>query len=65
MHMTGTATITINVVDVNDNSPMFTQQVYNVSVFEEAETFTFKVTAEDRDSGQFVMYLLLTLSTPH
>ena len=68
MHNTGTATITINVVDVNDNSPMFTQQVYNVSVFEEAETFTFTVTAEDIDSGQFVIYLsssLLTLSTPH
>ena len=68
MHKTGTATITINVVDVNDNSPMFTQQVYNVSVFENANSFTFKVTAEDRDSGQFVLYLsssLLTLSTPH
>ena len=65
MHNTGTATITINVVDVNDNSPVFTQQVYNVSVFENAETFTFKVTAEDRDSGQFVMYLLSTLSTSH
>lgn len=68
MHNTGTATININVVDVNDNSPVFTQQVYNVSVFENAETFTFKVTAEDRDTGQFVLYLsssLLTLSTPH
>ena len=51
MHNTGTATITINVVDVNDNSPVFTQQVYNVSVFESTNSFTFKITAEDRDNG--------------
>ena len=68
MHNTGTATITINVVDVNDNSPVFTQQVYIVSVFENANSFTFTVTAGDIDSGRFVVYLsssLLTLSTPH
>ena len=65
MHNTGTATITINIMDVNDNNPVFTQQVYNVSVFENANSFTFTVTAEDRDSGQFVMYLLITLSTPY
>ena len=50
-HNTGSATITIRVVDVNDNSPVFTEQVYEASVFENAEAFAFKVTAEDRDSG--------------
>ena len=65
MHNTGTATITINIVDVNDNSPVFTEQVYMESVDENMREFTFTVTAEDRDSGQFVLYLLSTLSTPH
>lgn len=55
-----TVTITINVEDVNDNSPVFTKQVYEASVVENADVFSVMVTAEDRDSGQLVMYLLLS-----
>lgn len=50
--------ITITVEDVNDNSPVFTQSVYRVMVDENAEDFTFTVNATDRDSGQFILYLL-------
>ena len=55
---TETGSITIMVEDVNDNRPVFTEQEYEMTVNEDEEQFTFNVTATDRDSGQFIKYLL-------
>ncbi|XP_053253348.1 protocadherin gamma-B5-like isoform X17 [Podarcis raffonei] len=50
---TGTAQIWINVTDANDNPPVFTQEVYKVSVHEEAHvgSFVLQVVASDKDDG--------------
>ncbi|KAH9496049.1 Protocadherin-11 Y-linked [Bulinus truncatus] len=52
--MTGTLTVHVNVTDVNDNSPVFTQQDYSYSVVETAAVGDIigKVTATDRDIGK-------------
>ncbi|XP_054140620.1 cadherin-19 [Melozone crissalis] len=48
-----TATVTINLSDINDNPPEFQQRLYYLSVSEEAPVGTTvgKVFAEDRDIG--------------
>ncbi|KAM7036958.1 cadherin-19 [Passerculus sandwichensis] len=48
-----TATVTINLSDINDNPPEFQQRLYYMSVSEEAPVGTTvgKVFAEDRDIG--------------
>ncbi|XP_060035859.1 protocadherin gamma-B2 isoform X23 [Erinaceus europaeus] len=50
---TGTTRIKIQVTDANDNPPVFSQDVYKVSLQENVSpgTFVFKVTATDRDEG--------------
>ncbi|KAM9413731.1 protocadherin alpha-7-like isoform 3-T3 [Salvelinus alpinus] len=50
----GTLEISVDVLDVNDNTPMFTKDIYSVSVNENAPlgTMVIKVNATDLDSGQ-------------
>ncbi|MGH0116640.1 UNVERIFIED_CONTAM: hypothetical protein FKN15_012235 [Acipenser sinensis] len=50
---TGTAHILINVLDINDNMPIFDQLVYRVSIVENAPigTLVTTLTATDRDTG--------------
>ncbi|XP_043924981.1 protocadherin beta-16-like isoform X3 [Protopterus annectens] len=50
---TGTAVILINVLDTNDNPPVFNQSVYNVKLFEQnaINYMALKVTATDLDDG--------------
>ncbi|XP_044136955.1 protocadherin gamma-B1-like isoform X13 [Bufo gargarizans] len=50
---TGTALITIIINDINDNSPVFTQDVYKVSVRENipVNSTILKVSASDDDEG--------------
>ncbi|XP_069825354.1 protocadherin gamma-B1-like isoform X10 [Dendropsophus ebraccatus] len=50
---TGTALITIIVTDFNDNSPVFTQDVYKVSVRENipGNSTILQVSASDKDEG--------------
>ncbi|XP_034037725.1 protocadherin beta-15-like [Thalassophryne amazonica] len=49
----GTLNVTILVLDVNDNPPIFTQETYEISVKENIEvgTLIFKITASDPDEG--------------
>ena len=61
-----TGSINITVEDVNDNRPVFTESGnYTVHVYENEEQFTFNVTATDRDSGQFTIYLLSSSLSSH
>ncbi|KAG1683801.1 Cadherin-23 [Nymphon striatum] len=50
-----TATVTVNVLDANDNGPKFEkdQYVVKVSEFAKAGTNIFELNAEDADSGDF------------
>ncbi|XP_077464615.1 protocadherin alpha-6-like isoform X8 [Stigmatopora argus] len=50
----GAMSILINVLDINDNAPMFTQDVYSVMLNENAAigTTVIKVNATDSDRGQ-------------
>ncbi|XP_048371362.1 protocadherin gamma-B5-like isoform X2 [Sphaerodactylus townsendi] len=50
---TGTAKIWINVIDINDNPPVFAQQLYKVSLTENAPKgfSVVQVKATDRDEG--------------
>nr|XP_046262586.1 protocadherin gamma-C5-like isoform X14 [Scatophagus argus] len=51
--MSGTSEITITVLDVNDNFPVFDKNVYKVSLGENTakDTFVIKITATDADEG--------------
>ncbi|XP_053422777.1 protocadherin gamma-B1 isoform X11 [Nycticebus coucang] len=51
--LTGTAAIQIEVTDANDNPPVFSQDVYKVSLSENVPpgTSVLKVTATDQDEG--------------
>uniref|UniRef100_UPI00398E645A protocadherin gamma-C5-like n=1 Tax=Pristiophorus japonicus TaxID=55135 RepID=UPI00398E645A len=63
----GTAQVTIIVKDVNDNSPVFPQSVYRVSLLETAPTGTLVITlnATDLDEGSNgeIMYSLSSHSS--
>ncbi|XP_032411692.1 protocadherin alpha-10-like [Xiphophorus hellerii] len=50
----GSAIITVNVLDNNDNAPVFTQNLYKARVYENAEigTSIITVNATDLDAGQ-------------
>uniref|UniRef100_A0A8C4SFE5 Cadherin domain-containing protein n=1 Tax=Erpetoichthys calabaricus TaxID=27687 RepID=A0A8C4SFE5_ERPCA len=50
----GTSVITVNVLDINDNAPVFTSPVYKVSVFENVplKTSLIKLNATDPDEGK-------------
>ncbi|XP_031654387.1 protocadherin gamma-A3 isoform X12 [Oncorhynchus kisutch] len=51
----GTVNIEINVLDANDNAPVFNQSVYRATVMEKAPTGTYitTVNASDADSGSY------------
>ncbi|XP_053250913.1 protocadherin gamma-B2-like [Podarcis raffonei] len=51
----GTAQIWINVTDANDNPPVFTQEVYKVSLRESVAvgSLVLQVTASDNDEGSY------------
>ncbi|XP_061581306.1 protocadherin gamma-C5-like isoform X4 [Cololabis saira] len=51
--MSGTSQITISVLDVNDNFPVFEKNIYKVSLQENnaKDTFVTKITATDADEG--------------
>ncbi|XP_017162481.1 protocadherin beta-12-like [Poecilia reticulata] len=51
--MSGTMLVVITVLDVNDNAPVFTQQIYKASVIENSPqgTIVTTVTASDADEG--------------
>ncbi|CAL8264087.1 unnamed protein product [Lota lota] len=50
----GTSQITVNVIDANDNSPIFNKSLYKAQVTENApfETSILSITATDLDEGQ-------------
>ncbi|XP_019730300.1 protocadherin alpha-8-like [Hippocampus comes] len=50
----GTMTIIVNVLDINDNAPVFSQTLYKASVYENIEIGTSIITlnATDLDAGQ-------------
>ncbi|KAL7855856.1 hypothetical protein AOLI_G00194600 [Acnodon oligacanthus] len=55
--LTSTTTVNIHVEDVNDNKPVFTQQLYNATIQEHLANGTcfLQVSAEDADGGEFGM----------
>ncbi|XP_055081161.1 protocadherin-23 [Periophthalmus magnuspinnatus] len=63
-HTTGE--VKVQVLDVNDNAPVFTQVSYQVelSEFLPAETFVVSVSASDRDSGLSGEVIYRLLSSP-
>ncbi|KAL8593351.1 hypothetical protein ACOMHN_063984 [Nucella lapillus] len=52
--LSGTLTVNVNVTDDNDNAPVFTNNIYNLNVNENAEVGSpvGKVVATDKDIGQ-------------
>ncbi|XP_069545867.1 protocadherin-23 [Brachyistius frenatus] len=61
--LSSTATVTLLVEDVNDNEPVFQQQLYNVSIAEHSDVGScfLQVVATDADSPEFSV-LLYSLS---
>ncbi|MEQ2186943.1 hypothetical protein GOODEAATRI_034041, partial [Goodea atripinnis] len=61
----GSMTITINVLDVNDNPPVFSQTLYKISVYENVKIGTSIITlnATDLDAGQNgqILYSLIEI----
>ncbi|XP_068081067.1 cadherin-87A [Anabrus simplex] len=51
----GSSRVTVNLVDANDNSPIFTLPVYRVRVMEDAKpgSFIANMSATDKDSGEY------------
>lgn len=56
--LSSTQTLTINVVDVNDEAPVFKQRIYEASVKENQNPgeFITRVEAVDGDSGNLQMW---------
>uniref|UniRef100_A0A8C6UYA7 Cadherin EGF LAG seven-pass G-type receptor 1a n=1 Tax=Neogobius melanostomus TaxID=47308 RepID=A0A8C6UYA7_9GOBI len=63
--MSSSASITITVLDVNDNVPTFTEEVYSLKVNEDAMvgTSVLTVTAIDRDVNSVVTYQISSGNT--
>ncbi|XP_047209476.1 protocadherin alpha-3-like [Girardinichthys multiradiatus] len=61
----GSMTITVNVLDVNDNPPVFSQTLYKISVYENVKIGTSIITlnATDLDAGQNgqILYSLIEI----
>ena len=64
----GTATVVIVLTDVNDNSPLFSQDLYSVSVAEDSSVglSVFRLEGSDRDQGinQQFNFTILSGNTP-
>ena len=62
--LTSTAVIEIEIIDINDNSPEFSQSMYNISVFESlpVDSVIFNATATDSDAGTNAMLYFSILS---
>lgn len=58
--LSSTVTVYINVIDENDNAPVFETNSYNVDVYENAtvNTVVASVMATDRDSGKHTQTLI-------
>ena len=58
--LSSTQTLTVEVGDVNDQSPVFSQSVYNASVAENRDPGepVIRVSATDTDSGNYHQLLL-------
>lgn len=56
-NLVGTATVTVNILDANDNDPVFVNSPYSFSVPENQppQEFVGEVTARDVDSGSNAM----------
>lgn len=63
--LSSSQTLTISVLDVNDEAPVFKQHLYEASVKENKNPgeFVTRVEAMDRDSGKFKMWEVLMLKT--
>ncbi|XP_066478946.1 protocadherin gamma-B1-like isoform X5 [Tiliqua scincoides] len=63
---TGTAQIWINVTDANDNPPIFTQEVYKVSLPENTPlgSVVLQVVASDKDEGSYAQIKYHFSNTP-
>ncbi|XP_051975378.1 cadherin EGF LAG seven-pass G-type receptor 1 [Xyrauchen texanus] len=63
--MSSSASVTVTVLDVNDNVPTFTQHLYNLKVNEDAlvGTSVLTVTAIDRDVNSVVTYQISSGNT--
>ena len=53
--LSSTATFVINVINVNDNTPEFTEKAYNKTIVESkpVNAFVLTVVAKDGDAGAF------------
>lgn len=58
--LSSTVTVYVNVIDENDNAPVFETNTYNVDIYENAtvNTVVATVMATDRDSGKHVTYYI-------
>lgn len=56
----------IQIIDVNDNHPQFSETVYNVSLYENAEIGTklVQVKATDKDTNYFGQIVYTSLNGP-
>ncbi|KAM6985970.1 cadherin EGF LAG seven-pass G-type receptor 1 [Aplochiton taeniatus] len=63
--MSSSASVSITVLDVNDNVPTFTEEVYNLKINEDAVvgTSVLTVTAVDRDVNSVVTYQISSGNT--
>lgn len=60
--LSSTVTVYVNVIDENDNTPVFETNNYNVDIYENAtvNTIVATVIATDRDSGKHNIILTAT-----
>ncbi|XP_069123900.1 protocadherin gamma-A2-like isoform X2 [Argopecten irradians] len=60
------ANVTVHILDVNDNAPVFSRQMYNVSIKEETPVSTDILTLQstDADEGNKLVYRIVTQPSP-
>ena len=61
-----TSTVTVNIIDYNDNPPLFTQSIYSLSLFENIPIGSnlLQVNATDDDTGDNAMIEFLLIDGP-
>jgi hypothetical protein len=62
---TSTATVTINIKDLNDNDPVFEKNVYNVTIPETHTGVVITISANDPDSDDTLKYSLNQAAYKH